>query len=98
MKGAHLCHISGKVASVDENNYFGATPEDIMELEGIDVLEVAQVISKPWTVLRLNPRTPHRRIANSENYDRVMLFVTIDRFYRELEEPMTYVESLEIDG
>ena len=85
-----------KIARLDGDCNYGRHPEDIMEEEGVDFLVVNQVISKPWTLLRLNPHTPHRGIPNRDNYDRLMFFVTIDPVYKDLSETTTYNETLAI--
>jgi len=57
------------------NNYF-PEPNEVMRLEGANHMEICQVISKPYTLLKLYPGTCHRGIANGEDYDRVLFFVT----------------------
>jgi len=84
-------------AKMDKWDNFGATPEDVMESEGIDCLVVSQLVSKPWTVLRMNPGSPHRGIQNGDDYDRVMFFVTMDKYYHELVENATFKEILDDD-
>lgn len=64
-------------ARLDHKAEFGSL-EDILDAEGCDVVEVAQLICRPFSLLRLLPDTPHRGIANGEDYDRVMFIVTVD--------------------
>jgi len=84
-------------AKMDKWDNFGATPEDVMESEGVDCLMVSQLVSKPWTILRMNPGSPHRGIQNGDDYDRVMFFVTIDNYYHELVENAKFKEILDED-
>lgn len=65
------------VARMDEVDMIG-TLEQIMDLEGLDAIEVCQLACRPFCLVRLLPDTPHRGIRNQAAYDRVMLWVTVD--------------------
>jgi len=67
--------------------------EDFFESEGIDAVVVKQVICKPFCLLKMLPGTPHRGIGNSDNYDRVLFWVTVDNHYHELKEGYQVVSS-----
>jgi len=51
--------------------------EDLMNREGHPIT-IHQCIVPPFTLLRLRPSTPHRGIANRDNYSRILFFCTID--------------------
>lgn len=55
---------------------FGADDLELLEREGVDCLEVAQVVCKEFTILHMLKNTVHKGIANSADYNRPMLFVT----------------------
>jgi len=50
--------------------------EDLMRKEG--PLEIHQLIVPPMSLIQLLPGTPHRGIANRDNYTRVLFFCTVD--------------------
>lgn len=52
--------------------------DDLMKKEGKPI-EIHQIIAPPFSLLRLLPATPHRGIANRDNYTRILFFCTIDR-------------------
>ncbi len=60
--------------------------DDIMDAEGVDAIEVTQLVCRPFTLVRLLPDTPHRGIANSADHDRVMFWVTVDQQWHALKE------------
>jgi hypothetical protein len=66
------------VRSVPNERVEFGTAEDIIHAEGWDALEVAQIVPRPFTLLRLLPGTPHRGIGNGADYDRLMFCVTVD--------------------
>lgn len=66
------------------------TAEDILDAEGWDAIEIAQLVHRPFTLARLLPGTPHRGIGNGGDYDRVMFCVTVDDHPHELVETVYY--------
>jgi hypothetical protein len=72
-------------ARFDAKAEFGSL-EDILDAEEADAIEVVQLVCRPFSLVRLLPNTPHRGIANGEDYDRVMLCVTVDDHYHPLAE------------
>jgi len=59
------------------NDSFG-TLEDILEAEGREAIEVAQLPCRAFSLVKLLPDTPHRGIPNTDDYDRTMLWITVD--------------------
>ncbi|EFC36787.1 predicted protein [Naegleria gruberi] len=51
-------------------------PFEIMTEEKSECLQVCQVVCKAFNLLKLHPGVCHRGIANGENYDRVMFFLS----------------------
>lgn len=74
--------------SVD-NNYYG-DPIKILTEEDVPFMEVKQLICKPFCMLQLMPQTPHRGIANTDNFDRIMFFLTVDHEPYHLHEEIIY--------
>jgi hypothetical protein len=72
---------------------YAGTAEDILEAEGWDAIEVAQIVPRPFTLLRLLPGTPHRGIGNGADYDRLMFCVTVDDHPYELAESVYFKYS-----
>jgi len=60
--------------------------DNILEAEQISSIEIRQIVCKPFCLLQLLPGTIHRGICNSDDYDRIMFWVTVDVKYYELEE------------
>ena len=56
---------------------------------------MAQLVCKPYALLRLLPDTPHRGIANGEDHDRVTFIVTVDDHDHALAETAHYKYSTE---
>jgi hypothetical protein len=81
-------------ARLNESAEFG-TLEDILDAEGCDAVEVTQLVSRPFTLLRLLPGTPHRGIANGDDHDRVMFCATVDDHDHPLAETVYYKYSSE---
>jgi len=59
-------------------NYYPA-PHEMLDREDVEYLEVSQIIVRPFSVVKLLPNTIHRGIANKENYDRNMFFISTSR-------------------
>lgn len=55
---------------------FGNEDEDLLEKEGVDCIQVAQVICRDFMILHMHKNTVHKGIANSADYDRPMVFAT----------------------
>lgn len=72
-------------ARLNQRAEFGSST-DLLEAEGVDAIEVVQLICKPFSLLRLLPGTPHRGIANGEAHDRLMFFLTVDDELRPIDE------------
>ena len=51
----------------------------MLDREGVTHLEVTQIISRPFSILKLMPNVIHRGIANKEDYDRNMFFISTSR-------------------
>jgi len=51
----------------------------MLDREGVTHLEVTQIISRPFSIVKLMPNVIHRGIANKENYDRNMFFISTSR-------------------
>ena len=45
-------------------------------------MEVTQVISEPFSILKLMPNVIHRGIANREDYDRILFFLSTSKASR----------------
>lgn len=67
--------------------------QDMLETEGVDMMEVRQIICKPYALLHMLPGTIHRGIPNTSGYDRSLFWITVDDYYHELVEPVTYEYS-----
>jgi hypothetical protein len=52
--------------------------DDLMVKEGRPI-EIHQLIVPPFSLIQLLPGTPHRGIANRDNYTRILFFCTVDR-------------------
>jgi len=77
-----------------ESNYF-EPPYKLMKNEGRSMIKVSQVVTDPFVVLKLFPSTCHRGIANKDDYDRVMFFISTNRdTYINIEESVVYSEAL----
>jgi len=59
--------------------------EDLMQKEGRPI-EIHQIIVPPYSLLQLLPGTPHRGIANRDNYTRLLFFCTVDRVQYKINE------------
>jgi hypothetical protein len=59
--------------------------DDLMLKEGRPI-EIHQIIVPPMSLLQLLPGTPHRGIANRDNYTRILFFCTVDRKWYKLNE------------
>jgi hypothetical protein len=57
------------------SNYF-PEPHVLLDDEGVTHMEVSQVVCKPFAILKLFPSIMHRGIANGEDYDRLLFFVS----------------------
>jgi phosphatidylglycerophosphate synthase len=55
-----------------------ADPHELLASEKTNYLEVSQVVSEPFVVLKLFPGCVHRGVANREDFDRVTFWVTTD--------------------
>jgi hypothetical protein len=64
----------GNITHPDVFNY--QDPHVLFDTEDTDHFEVCQVISQPFTIWKLFPECIHRGIANGEDYDRVMFFIS----------------------
>jgi len=84
-----------KNARMDELNNFG-TIEEIMEKEGVDALEIGQMVSKPFRLMKMHSFTPHRGIRNFDNFNRVIFCISVDNFYHELKEKTIFKEINDI--
>lgn len=69
--------IAQPLAGMDHKAEFGSV-EDILDAEGRDAIEVRQLVCRPYSLIVLQPDTPHRGIGNGEAYDRVVFFCTVD--------------------
>ena len=54
-------------------NRFGKDDFDLLDREGRDYAEIAQIVCREFTILHLQRNTVHRGIKNSSDYDRPML-------------------------
>jgi len=77
--------------------FSGGALEDIIAEEGTP-LELGQVVSNPWSIVQMQPFTPHRGIGNREDYDRVMFCVCVDQFYHQIEEEAVFKEFEDYDN
>jgi len=59
--------------------------DDLMNKEGRPI-EIHQLIVPPMSLIQLLPGTPHRGIANRDNYTRVLFFCTVDRKWYKINE------------
>lgn len=66
---------------MDRNNNFGDTPESIMIKENVGSIEIAQMTSLPFAMLKMHPFTPHRGIRNLDNYARIQFCVAVDSVF-----------------
>ena len=69
-------------------NRFGKDDFDLLEREGRDHVEIAQIVCREFTILNLQKNTVHRGIKNRSDYDRPMLMVYFSpmKDYKLLEE------------
>jgi hypothetical protein len=58
-----------------ESQYF-PEPHTLLDDEGVTHMEVCQVVCKPFAILKLFMSIMHRGIANGEDYDRLLFFVS----------------------
>ena len=56
------------------SNRYGKDDFDLLEREGRDHIEIAQIVCREFTILHLLSNTVHRGIRNSSDYDRPMFF------------------------
>ena len=61
----------------EDQNY--PPPHQLLQKEETTHVEITQVISEPFSILKLMPNVIHRGIANKENYDRILFFVSTSR-------------------
>ena len=66
------------------------TIEEIMDAEGLDAIEVSQLVCRPFCLVKLGQDTPHRGVPNRDTYDRLMLWVTVDDHYHPLKEKVAF--------
>ena len=83
--------IALKLTQADDYSNFGDL-EQIMESENIDAIVVSQLICKPFSLIKLGVNVPHRGIANFDNYDRIVFFITVDEYYHDLNEAIIFKE------
>lgn len=83
-----------KQTKVDDYCNFGDL-EKVMESEQVDAIIVSQLICKPFSLIKLKPNVPHRGIANHDNYDRIVFFITVDEYYHDLTETIIFKECKE---
>ena len=55
---------------------FFPEPNVLMDLEKANHLEVCQIVSKPFNLLKMYPCILHHGIANGEDYDRILFFLS----------------------
>lgn len=84
-----LPHGAAKTFQDDENSEYKIDhnqsyppPHQLLECEGTTHMEVTQVISEPFSILKLMPNVIHRGIANKEDYDRVLFFLSTSKASR----------------
>jgi hypothetical protein len=80
-------------SKMDYFNNFGEIDE-IMEKEDVDYVEVSQLACKPYLLTKMHPSTCHRGIANSDDFDRLVFWVTVDNHLHLLEEDVTFKETI----
>lgn len=92
--------ISKPTKGAHEYNRFGATDTELLEREGLDYMEVIQVVCKPYMVLKMGENTVHRGIMNREDEDRPMFFCTFSNTdYVFNEAPMEkHTQEFEVNG
>mmetsp|Transcript_3013 Transcript_3013/g.4592 ORF Transcript_3013/g.4592 Transcript_3013/m.4592 type:complete len:446 (+) Transcript_3013:155-1492(+) len=78
-------HPDGPIKSPTEDLYFGE-PHTLFSAEKTDHLEVCQVVTEPYSILKLFPGCIHRGIANKEDYDRILFFVSTSETEIDLQE------------
>ena len=73
----YLRHPGGKmkVNEEDEKEQNYPTPDQMMDQQGAPYLEVCQPIVRPFSILKMEPGTVHRGIANKEMTDRILFFI-----------------------
>jgi hypothetical protein len=87
-------YIRGPIkARCTTSNYF-PEPTELMDDEGVDHLEVCQLVCKPYTLFKLYPGVVHRGIANKAEYDRVVFFVSTNPTFIDIEEEGELVGDL----
>jgi hypothetical protein len=64
------------------NNQSYPPPHELLAREETTHMEVSQVISEPFSILKLMPNVIHRGIANKEDYDRVLFFLSTSKTSR----------------
>lgn len=74
-------------------------PHELLGRENTTHMEVTQVISEPFSILKLMPNVIHRGIANREDYDRVLFFLSTSKASRiPLIAESTYSKVSETEG
>lgn len=66
---------------VDQNQSY-PPPHEMFAREETTHMEVTQVISEPFSILKLMPNVIHRGIANKEDYDRILFFLSTSKVSR----------------
>lgn len=68
----------------------GMSAQELLESEGLESIEVRQMVAKPFSVLHMLPGTMHRGVPNTDNFDRIVFYVAIDDYYHDPIEHGTY--------
>jgi len=76
-----------------ENRNKAVDVEDYLEMQGLEGIVVSQLICRPFSLVQVIPGTVHRGIANQENFDRIMFYLTVDDHYYELNESAQVASS-----
>eukprot|EP00300_Choanocystis_sp_HF-7_P008312 c15845_g1_i1.p1 GENE.c15845_g1_i1~~c15845_g1_i1.p1 ORF type:complete len:479 (+),score=97.13 c15845_g1_i1:118-1437(+) len=64
-------------------------PDTLLEAEGLDFVEVCQTIARPFAIVRLFETVMHRGIANGEDFDRVLFFISTNDSFLDIQEGAT---------
>lgn len=86
-----------EVNGQDANQYH-PEPHLMFETEKTEYLEISKVIARPFSILKLTPGCVHRGVANKENVDRVLFFISTNVKGCNLVVNETFDRNVELDA
>lgn len=76
-------------------NPTGLDPKEIIAEEGLDFLEIKQIVSEPFVAFYMLPSTLHRGIPNTGDDDRILFWIELDDYEHEATEATAHEYSTE---